>query len=300
MPERSAVILGALEECISDYVEEKRARIDSFIANQYSMEKTVEIQKKVLALDLLLNPLNSLWSIPYLTIKKVIETLEQIGWTALMPLFEMLPSGIKTAYQRHIEKQIQNEFLGFGGKYSERDSELYKKMQNNSVLGPLLERNEITLSNRHINLALNKEVEKYCANQATISDLLGTFITIGAGWYFFGKQNLSVSAMGDQMARKWAHDDASSKFIFGKKAGSAFYNLFPPQPTSKDIFIATVIIGALLMIVTTAVTVASDPVRLKLGLHRKRISILLDRIEESLFTQLKKQIKRSYTENKAA
>ncbi|UOF00942.1 DUF6635 family protein [Bdellovibrio reynosensis] len=300
MPERSALILGALEECISEYVEEKRACIDSFISNQYSMQATLDVQKKVLALDLLLNPLNSLWSIPYLTIKKIVETLEQVGWTALVPFFEVLPSGIKTAYQRHIEKQIQTEFLGFGGKYSERDSELFKKIQDHKVLGPLLEKNEISLSNRHINLALNKEVEKYCANQNTISDLLGSFITLGTGWYFFGKQNLSVSAMGDQMARKWAHDDASTKFIFGKKAGSAFYNLFPPQPTGKDIFIATVIIGALLMIVTTAVTVASDPVRLKLGLHRKRISILLDKIEESLFTQLKKQIKRSYKESKAA
>lgn len=288
-----ALVLGALEKNVSDYVQEGRHKIAEFSDKYFTLPSTFEIQKKTFAIDVFINPVNTFWSVPYLTLKKVTETLEQLGWTKMTPYFEMLPSGIKTAYQRHVEKLLQKQVLDFGGKNSSRDSGLFKRLQNDAVLGPLLDSNALGITNSKINALLDKEVQKYTANQAMITDLASTLITFVSAWWFFGDKNLNLSGMSHRIANKWAHDKAASNFIFGKKAGSTFYNLFPPQPTSKDIVIATVLIGGLTMAVSLLASLFMDPVRNKLGLHEKKLHMLMDKIEENLFIQLKKEIKSS-------
>lgn len=95
-----AAILGAVDQCIEKYTEDRKKRVDDFIHRHFSIQETIEIQKKTFSLDLLLNPLNALWSILYLSFKKSIEILDKLGWSKLTPSVEKIPSGIKTGYQK--------------------------------------------------------------------------------------------------------------------------------------------------------------------------------------------------------
>lgn len=91
-----------LEECIEKYIQERRSRVGSFVASHFSLQETIHIQKKFFFVDLLLNPLNAAWSFPYLFTKKIVESVDKLGWDKLNPLFTLLPSGIKTRYQKEI------------------------------------------------------------------------------------------------------------------------------------------------------------------------------------------------------
>ncbi|WP_409479235.1 DUF6635 family protein [Pseudobdellovibrio sp. HCB154] len=286
MEERSlAPVLGALDECIEKYCEDRKKRVDGFIERHFSTQETIDIQKKSFHLDLLFNPLNALWSIPYLTLKKSIEILDKLGWTKLTPIMEKIPSGIKTGYQKEVEKLIAKELLDYEA--------LILEFHNHPTINKLITTKELTLNEIKIKNEINKEVDKYSSSQAMITDLSGTVMTLLMGWYFFGDKTLGVFGMGNRIARKIAHDKAASGFVFGEKLGSAFYNVFPPMPTQTQVYMATLGVGILLTAFSVLAAIMSDPLRKRFGLHKKNFNNLIENLEEKLFLQLKKEVKTS-------
>nr|WP_295900274.1 DUF6635 family protein [uncultured Bdellovibrio sp.] len=280
-----AAILGALDECIEKYIEDRKSRISDFIERHFSIEETIAIQKKSFPLDLLYSPLNTLWAIPYLSAKKSVETLDKMGWTKLSPGMEKVPSGIKTGYQREIERLIATELL---------DSEaLLIELRKHPTFARLMLSKELQIDESKIQKEFIKEIEKYTASQAFIADLAGSLMTLAAGWLFFGDKNLSLLGLGNKIARKMARDKAASHFFLGEKLGSTFYGIFPPVPTRTEIYMATLVVGTLLTAFSIFTAIMSDPVRKKLGLHNKKLTTLVENLEEKLFLLLKKELKQS-------
>ncbi len=268
-------ILGAIDQCIEKYTEDRKQRVDDFIDRHFSIQQTIEIQKKTFSLDLLLNPLNALWSIPYLSLKKSIETLDKLGWTKLTPAIDKIPSGIKTGYQKRIEKLIATELL------------------DHKALILELRKQGLALNEKHIEAEIRKEIDKYSSSQTLITDLSGSVMTLLIGWYYFGDKTLGVFGIGNRIARKMAHDKAASGFVFGEQLGSAFYNAFPPEPTKTQVYLITLAVGVLLTAFSLLAAVMSDPVRKNLGLQKRNLNNLIEGLEEKLFLQVKKEIKKS-------
>lgn len=281
-----AAVLGALDQCIEKYTEDRKKRVDDFIDRHFSIKETIEIQKKSLPLDLLYNPINALWSIPYLTLKKSIETLDKLGWGKFTNALDRVPSGAKTGYQKEVEKMIATELLDYNA--------LVLELRNNPTLNKMIMKNELVLNEKQIKAEFNKEIDKYSASQTLITDLSGSVLTLLMGWYYFGDKTLGVFGIGNRFARKMAHDKAASGFVFGEKLGSAFYKAFPPEPTNTQVYLATFGVGVLLTALSLLIAVMSDPLRKQLGLHKKNLNSLIENLEEKLFLQLKKEIKASY------
>ncbi|WP_374078978.1 DUF6635 family protein [Bdellovibrio bacteriovorus] len=286
-----ALILGALDECIEKYTEDRKKRVDDFIDRHFSIQETIEIQKKSFPIDLLFNPLNALWSIPYLSLKKSVETLDKLGWAKLTPAMERVPSGIKTGYQKEVEKLIATELLDYDA--------LVLELRKHPTINKLIATKELTLNEFQIKAEFNKEIDKYSSSQAMITDLSGSVMTLLTGWYFFGDKTLGIFGIGDRIARKMARDKAASGFFFGEKLGSAFYSAFPPEPTKAQVFMATLGVGVLLTAFSVFAAVMSDPLRKRLGLHKKKLNNLIESLEERLFLQIKKEIKTSLRKSPA-
>ncbi len=282
---KSALVLAALDECLEKYIAERRLRVDGFIERHFSIKETIEIQKKSFTVDLLLNPLNALWSIPYLSIKKTIETLDKIGLPQLTPAIDKIPAGIKTGYQKEIERLIGEELVD--------SNSLIKELKDNPVLGNLLEAEQLSFDSLQLGKLFSEEIDKYSSSQAMISDLSGTLLTLFTGWLFFGDKTLSISGLGQHIARKMARDQATSHFILGKNLGSTFYRIFPPEPTRIQVYTATITVGFMLTALTLITGVLCDPLRKKLGLHKKKLNTLVDNLEGRLFLHIKKEIKKS-------
>src|SRR4029078_13158818 len=70
-------------------------------------------------------------------------------------------------------------------------------------------------------------IQQFSSGRALVSDLIGTGLTLAMSWLIRGSTSLSLTNIAHGMARKSAHDRAASRFFLGKKAGSAFYNVFP-------------------------------------------------------------------------
>ncbi|MBH0186058.1 MAG: hypothetical protein HP477_11785 [Nitrospira sp.] len=109
--QHAAMTILSLEECVDQYIADCRRRVDSFVARHYSVQETLAWQKQSLVTDLLYHPVNALWAIPSLFLKKLLEIPMRLGWRPGADLIGLLPSGFKTRYQQEIERLVASELL---------------------------------------------------------------------------------------------------------------------------------------------------------------------------------------------
>lgn len=287
----------AFEECVLHYIAKRRESITQFVARHFSLQETLAIQKQTFLRDVFVNPLNSLWSIPYLTFKKIIETLDKQGWRQFTVHFAKVPHGIKTGYQKEIETLVASEFLCWNPDCKLENNELLKIMHAHPVLRKVL------FSNTAVGLSSNLEfkvvLENYSSSRASVADLAGSLLTVAAGWLYFGDKSLGILGIGDRIARRMAKDKAASHFFLGKGIGSSFYTLFPPQPTASQIFLSTLTVGALLTVISLIASALSDPLRKKLRLQERKLNSLLDDLEIELLVHFKRRLKIYFAANQS-
>lgn len=283
----------AFDECISRYIQSRRSKVQDFSEKHFSLKETIELQKKHFLSDLLLNPINSLWAIPYLTLKKVFETVDKMGWAHLVSFFDKVPANLKTQYQKEIEWIIASELLEWPYNHNNEHSEknaLWEEFAKDPMICKLIESGHIS-KERLLSIDLKNELNKFSASRALVADLAGSAGSLVLGWSLFGDRNLGVGGIGERIARKMARDNASSHFFFGKKMGLTFYSLFPPQPTKVQVLLATLAVGFLLTAFSLITSVLSDPVRKNLGLQKRKMDSLIDDLEKILILDLRKKVR---------
>lgn len=100
-------MLLLLEDCLDRYMAERRSRITPFVDRHFPLEETIAIQKRSFLSDLLCYPINTLWAIPYVFIKKTGDSLDKLGWAAAQSLVSIVPSGMKRRYQLEMEPLLR-------------------------------------------------------------------------------------------------------------------------------------------------------------------------------------------------
>ena len=292
-PASTEQILLALEECIERYIAERRSRIRPFVDRQFSLEHTFALQKQSLCSDLLCYPINTMWAIPYMVLRKTGESLGKLGWTTAHSLLSHVPSGMKRRYQIEIETSVRNEILewpiGWRSKADNRHA-LLQILESEERVAPLLASAEFAGRLDQAVTDINRLIESYGANRTVASDLAGSFLTLSAGWVMFGDHSLGIDGIGERLASKRAKDNAASSFFLGSGLGSMFYSVFPPKPSLGEVMLATAAVGLLLTLCGIIFGVFADPVLKRLGLHQRQLDALLDDIEDRLH-RLRRQVK---------
>ena len=283
-------IYVAFEESLELYIKDCRKQIHKFVEFHFSLKQTIALQKQTFIADLFVNPLNALWSIPYVVLKKIVEILEKLGWNSAIPLFQLIPNGIKTGYQRKIEYLVAKEILEFNLRSQTTQNNLLNKLKWHPELSKfpgLIDEVEILIIKE-----FKETLNRYSSSRSLLSDLAATFFTLLVGWISFGDQSLGWVGLGNRLAHVFARDKAASSFFLGKKVGSSFYRLFPPEPSFNQIVVATVLILLLLTIVSLIATVLGDVIIKKLGLQEKKLEALLQDLEITLLMKFKRHLKR--------
>ena len=241
--------VSPVDRSIETYIERCRQRIPSFVSANFSLAQTWELQRPTLWFDLACAPINSAWALPHLAIHKAAESAERVGYPQPARWARRLPHGIKTGYQRQIERRICTDLLEW---------------------------------DREPDRTLVDLLHQFSSGRAIVSDLFGTVLTLGTSWAILGSTSLSLNGIAHGLARKSAHDRAASRFFLGKKAGSAFYNVFPPAVHESTTWTMLVLLVAGLTVAAMACTIFSDPLRKSLGFHQHRLGVLLDDMEREL------------------
>jgi hypothetical protein len=289
----TTAILG-LEECIEQYVAECRGRVDGFVERHFSLQETIALQKQSLVSDLLCHPVNALWSIPSLFVKKLVEVPVKLGWRAGVDLMTRVPTGFKTRYQREVERLIATELLDWpctrGGRRASTNG-LLERMKRHKQVGPLLATGALSDEALRELSDIPRLVAEHSAGRIVVLDTAATVLTLASGWLFFGDHSLGISGMGDQIAGTRAKDKAASTFVFGASLGSAFYSVFPPKPSFWEVVGATLIVGLFITAMSLLVGLLSDPCLKRAGFQHTRLNMLIDAVEDCLHRQIRKRLK---------
>jgi hypothetical protein len=251
------------------------------------------LQRATLWFDLACAPVNSAWALPHLAIHKISESAEKVGYPQPARWTKRLPAGIKTGYQRQIERRICRDLLEWDREESHAalPQGLLKELAAVPSLRRRIETLEVTRSDRAPARTLVDLLNQFSSGRAIVSDLFGTLLTLATSWLIIGSASLSLSNIAHGLARKSAHDRAASRFFLGKKAGSAFYNAFPPAVHESTIWTILVVLGVVLTVGAMAGTILSDPIRKSLGFHQHRLGVLLDEMERELIVLSHKKIR---------
>jgi hypothetical protein len=258
---------------IETYIERCRQRIPSFVEDNFSLEQTWKLQRPTLWFDLACAPINSAWALPHLAIHKAAESAERVGYPGFARWVKHLPAGITTGYQREIERRICRDLLEWD--VEQKAAALPQGLQNDPALAR----------------ALSGLLHQFSSARALVSDLFATVLTLGFSWLMMGSTSLSLNGIAHGLARRNAHDRAASRFFLGRKAGSAFYNVFPPAAHESTFWTILFFLGAGLTVGAMACTIFSDPIRKALGFHRHRLEVLLNEMERELIVLSHKRLR---------
>lgn len=290
----TATAIAALEDCIDRYIAECHGRVDGFVARHFSLQETMALQKRSFVSDLFCHPINTLWTIPYLLLKKVVEVPEKLGWRAGADLVGILPSGLKTRYQKEIERLIAAEVLAWpwrSGAGAASSHGLAERMGQDRSVVPLFALGaEVEAALKDLP-DLTRVIESHSSSRGLVCDMTAALVTLVMGWVLFGDHSLSIAGIGDQLARKAARDRAASHFVLGASLGSAFYSVFPPKPSWGQVVWATMSVGLFVTSMSLLVGTLSDPVLKRAGLQEAQLHALIDAVEDRLHLHVRKRVK---------
>ena len=292
--QQTTTAIRGVEECIEQYIVECRNRVDGFVQQHFSLQETIALQKQSLVSDLLCYPVNALWAIPSLFLKKLIEIPVKLGWRSGADLIALLPTGLKTRYQKEIERLIATELLDWPCTMGDRRAStngLLERIKHHKQVGPLLASGVLSDEALRELSDIPHLIAEHSAGRALVSDTTATVLTLATGWLFFGDHSLGISGIGDQIARSMARDKAASTFMFGASLGSAFYSVFPPKPSFWQIVGATLIVGLFITAMSLLVGMLSDPCLKRIGFQHTQLNLLIDAVEDCLHRQLRKHLK---------
>ena len=292
--QQAAITILSLEECIDQYVTDCRDRVDGFVTRHYSIQETIALQKQSLVTDLLYHPVNALWAIPSLFLKKLIEIPMKLGWRPGADVISLLPSGFKTRYQREIERLVASELLEWPLTREDRTAcpkGLLGYIERHHHLGPLLKSGKLPNEPLRELSDIRAVIAAHSSSRSVILDAIATVATVATGWLVFGDHSLSISGIGEKIARDRAQDKAASRFILGSSLGSVFYSVFPPNPSFWEIAGATLLVALFITAISLLVGLLSDPCLKRIGFQHSQLNLLIDAVEDCLHRQTRKRIK---------
>jgi hypothetical protein len=292
--QQTTTAIFGLEECLEQYIADCRRRVDGFVQRHFSLQETIAFQKQSLVSDLLCHPVNALWAIPSLFLRKLIEIPVKLGWRSGADLITLVPTGLKTRYQKEIERLIATELLEWPCTIGDRQAStngLLERIKQHKQVGSLCASGALSDEALRELSDIPRLIAEHSAGRALVLDTTATVLTLVTGWLFFGDHSLGISGIGDQIARNRAKDKAASTFMFGASLGSTFYSVFPPKPSFWEVVGATLIVGLFITAMSLLVGLLSDPCLKRVGFQHTQLNSLIDAVEDSLHRQLRKRLK---------
>lgn len=284
----TTTVAHALEGALHRYLAARRQAIPKEWADIVRVENCRQIQRRHFFLDLFLNPLNTLWAIPYLTYKKFLEGAEKLGVDVPEAATSLVPKSFKTGFQREMERTLQTRLFALSGR-GHPESALERELEKDEVIRAAIPKHELQVLAHQAEGDIRKAVADFCAVHNGFTDLAASVGMLWVGRKFFRDGSLDVFGFGRRIAAGWAREDAVKTFFLGEDVGDFWYGLAgAPEPSRKQRLIATALSMLMLAIFATVVNVLSYPVQNQLGFKKKQLDRLLRSVEDKVLLRFTK------------
>lgn len=259
------------DDKITEYIEGRRALVDSFVARNFELSSILKIPRNRLARDFVRHLANSVVILPYLAMREAAQWLEKLGWDYLYKKTKALSPGFKTSVEIEFETLIYEQLFQLKEGRGRVDS---------FGLPP------------HLQEKLHEGLRVWVYRRATWIDLVSSVLIWLTGLLVFDDLQLGILGIGSKIASWWSYRNSASEFFLGESLGRVFYGVFPPDPSGFQVALFTVIFMVMISVISFGFTLVLDPVQKKLGLHQRNLHKLLDDLEVNLLLASRKRPKR--------
>ena len=277
---------GAVRDGLARYFADRRARVDPFIDQHFSVRGALRLHRKALGLDILRTPVNLTLAAPQVGVRVAGVAASRLGARRLGERLRTARLMLPTAVAREIAWLIRTDLLELpardGKRVATRDV-LAETILHQPALAAALEPLLAELGRRGADPAFRARVEQataeYTGSRAAASELTTGLVSLGTGALAFSKITPGMATLGPTLAALFAQQAAVASFPLGATLGGAWYGLFP---AAVPLGLVAGLTGGLMLAGSTIGAFAgiiADPVQRRLGLHRARLLKLIASLE---------------------
>lgn len=216
-----------------------RPLVRGFIRQNFGLRGTLRLHRHALGWDLLRAPANVLLALPGFAIRLIIWGLTRSGRVTLAGRLARLRLAFPTALAREVDRRLRDD-----------------------LLSPL----DI--------LPTEAPLRTYADIRNATGEITATAGTLGTG-AMFKTLTPGVISLSPLIAGALAQGSAVAAFPLGATLGSAWYGVFPADPSTGLVALCVIGLMVIFSIVATFAGVLTDPLQAVLGVHRWRLMRLV-------------------------
>lgn len=277
-----------VDRCVDAYAQRCRQRIPGFVDAHISLQQAWATQKQTFWPDLLIGPVNSLWAIPYWTIRKACTGLDSLGVPVVGSLMKSVKPGLTSGYQLATEATLARELLEW--QLDDHSASLPSGLVKDLEQHPAIRRLRLNHQPKSLH-SIRTVIDEFSSGRALVADLAGAALTLAVSWLAFRSTSLGLFDIANRFARQDAKSRAASHFVFGRRAGNVFFSIFRPQASTFEIALILIVLTVAVAGGAMLCVLGSEHVLKVLNLHQRRLGTLIDKIERELVLLLNRDVK---------
>ncbi|MBB1493187.1 MULTISPECIES: DUF6635 family protein [unclassified Paracoccus (in: a-proteobacteria)] len=228
------------------------AEIRRFVRATYGVKGTLTLHRAALPWDMVRAPVNVMLSPMFLLIKLSARLadlcrLRWLGrWLATRRIF----------LTSDLSRQLESNLRGFFAQLDQRG------------ISPAASDDEIDAA-----------ISSYAETRNAVAEITTSLIVVLAGLLIFHRVTPGVISLAGPVAHLRAQAQAIEDFALGSWIGRMWYGAFPTELSTAELFFAGLFLTGAASLVTTFAGLLADPIQLWTGIHRRRLSRMLERLD---------------------
>jgi len=122
-------------------------------------------------------------------------------------------------------------------------------------------------------------ISAHAETRNAVAEITTSLIVLLAGLLLFHRATPGVMSLAEPVARLRAQAQAVEDFALGNWAGRMWYGAFPTELSTGQLLLTGLLLTVAASLVTTFAGLLADPVQLWMGIHRRRLARMLDRLD---------------------
>ncbi|QOL79402.1 DUF6635 family protein [Pseudooceanicola spongiae] len=221
-----------------------RDRVDTFVRAHFHFGATIRLHSTAFGWDLLRAPINVVLAPIFLL----------MGLTALLARVARLPRLATWLSSRHILLKTS-----------------VAQRVETAIISDLLENAPLTQRSRDL-------IDHYTSVRSAVAEITTSLLVLFAGLAMFGAVTPGIASLAPQVSGYVAHASAVAHFPLGSRLGMLWYDVFPVSLSVWFVVLTATVLAMVASVVTTFAGIIADPLQALLGVHRRRLMRLLEKI----------------------
>ena len=236
--------MASMQQPLENTAQVIQERVDAFVRSHFHLAATLRLHRVAFGWDLLRAPINVALAPVFLLVGLAVVASRLAGFSRLEAWLKARQIFLKTSVARAIEANIATD---------------------------LLEGATLTPHSRTL-------ITEYTGVRSAVAEITTSLFVLLAGLLLFGTATPGVTSLTPKVSEYVAHASAVAHFPLGSGLGSLWYGVFPLSLPIWFVVLTGVALAMTASLVTTFAGCIADPIQARLGIHRRRLMRLVERI----------------------